>query len=256
MYPRLDIIPWLPLYTFGLAMSIAFLLFFFLMYHGANRAWVQRNIFTGIVSFSIAILLFWRLFYILAEWREFWTYFSDIRTHWKDILLMKDYSISLMGGILGFMVVFFFRTYDSPRDRKPLLDVVTLSFFIPAIIGYIGAFFGGQIYGKSSSWFGITPDPEYAWIGFAWPIFPLALLYAIGCLLIFLFLFALRQKKTYHWFITYVGMSLFWAMLFLGEFLNGSSDMFQGKLGFTLSQIGWLIFLLIGIIGIFRKLKV
>ncbi len=54
---------------------------------------------------------------------------------------MREYSISLMGGMLGFFLVFYWKTREYPRDRKILLDVATLSFFIPAIIGYIGAFF-------------------------------------------------------------------------------------------------------------------
>lgn len=256
MYPILDIIPWMRIYTFGLAMSIAFLLFFYLANRMAKEAGAQRNVFHAIVSFSLAILIFWRIFYILAEWREFWEYFRDIHQYWKDILLMKDYSISLMGGMLGFFLVFLWKTRESPRDRKILLDGATLSYFIPAIIWYIGAFFWGQIYGKVSLWFGIVPNAKTSVIGLAGPVFPLALVYAFFCLLIFLFLLVLRKRKTYHGFISYIGIGLYGALLFLGEFMNGSSDMFQGKLWLTLSQIGGLIFICYWVLGIWKKMKV
>lgn len=255
MYPIIEIIPWwLHIYVFGVAMSIAFLLFFYLVNHLANQVGVQRNIFSDIITFSLAILIFWRLFYILAEWREFGTYFQDIRTYWKDILLMREYSISLMGGMLGFFLVFYWKTREYPRDRKILLDVATLSFFIPAIIGYIGAFFWGQIYGQASM-IGLAPDPVSGIIGSTGPIFPLALFYAFFCFLIFFFLLSLRKKQTYHGFIAFTGMALYGWLLFLGEFLNGSSDMFQAKTLLTLSQIGGIIFMIYGMYGILKKMQ-
>ncbi len=39
-------------------MSIAFLLFFYLVNHLANQVGVQRNIFSDIITFSLAILIF------------------------------------------------------------------------------------------------------------------------------------------------------------------------------------------------------
>lgn len=254
MYPVIEIIPWiLKMYTFGMAMSLAFIVFFYTLNRLTHRAGIHNNIFVSIALFSISILFFGRIFYILAEWREFGTYFEDIGTYWKQILLMKDYAISLMGGVFGFFLVFFFLTRDVNRDKKTLLDIVVFSFMIPAVIGYVGAFFWGQIYGKPTSWLGITPNPEVSNLGSLVPIFPLALLYALTTLLIFFFLFSLRKKKTYSGFIAYVGMALFWAMLFLGEFLNGSNDMFQWKLGLTLSQIGGLIFIAYALFGMLGK---
>ena len=202
MYPVIEIIPWiLKMYTFGMAMSIAFIVFFYTLNHLTRKAEIHNNVFLSIALFSISILFFGRIFYILAEWREFGTYFEDISTYWKQILFMKDYAISLMGGVFGFFLVFFLLTRDANRDKKTLLDIVVLSFMIPAVIGYIGAFFWWQIYGKPTSWLGITPDPDVSNIGSLVPIFPLALLYALGACLIFFFLLSLRKRKTYPWFI-------------------------------------------------------
>lgn len=124
-----------------MAMSIAFIVFFYTLNHLTRKAEIHNNVFLSIALFSISILFFGRIFYILAEWREFGTYFEDISTYWKQILFMKDYAISLMGGVFGFFLVFFLLTRDANRDKKTLLDIVVLSFMIPAVIGYIGAFF-------------------------------------------------------------------------------------------------------------------
>lgn len=66
------------------------------------------------------------------------------------------------------------------------MDVIVPAFFIAAIIGYIGALFGGQLYGiPFDSPISILYYNKYSIVPFQRELFPLPLIYAIllsGCM--------------------------------------------------------------------------
>lgn len=73
------------------------------------------------------------------------------------------------------------------------LDAVVLAFLFAGVVGYLGAFIGGQIYGKPTNLpFGITySDPESA-NPYTSPVVPLALIYAFFCFAYFVILYIAR----------------------------------------------------------------
>ena len=71
MYPQIEILG-ITIYTFGLALSISFILFFFMLYKLSEKFGINANFFLGnVLWFFLSMFVFSRLFYIIAEWRHF-----------------------------------------------------------------------------------------------------------------------------------------------------------------------------------------
>jgi prolipoprotein diacylglyceryltransferase len=117
-----------------------------------------------------------------------------------------------------------------------------LSFLFILIIGYIGAFFGGQVYGRETS-FGIeilyknpfTPVPYQV------PVFPLPIVYTLMSFFIFSAMYMLSLFIHIKGYIGYMGLILFSAMILIFEFFSGKQDIVSIYSVFNLPQIYALI---------------
>lgn len=236
MYPQIEILG-ITIYTFGLALSISFLLFFFMLYKLSEKFGINANFFMGnVLWFFLSMFVFSRFFYIIAEWRDFQFLWSQ---GILNFLLMSDYNFSLMGGILGFMVVLLFQLKKFKISARKYVDAIVLSFLFAAIVGFIGAFFGGQIYGRpTDSFIGITVTNDNSHTSYASPMFPLALLYSIVSFFLFFCLYLIRKFTKIEGLVGYVGILLFSIILFSAEFYSGGSDIFEAYTFFNLNQIG------------------
>ncbi len=260
MFPSIDLFGIVSIHTFGLCMSIAMLLFFTGLYYHTSRSGMNRNIFKELLSYTIAIFFFGRLFYIITEWVNLKFMFQDVST-WefiKNFFLMQNYNLSLMGGGIGFFLVFWWKSHIYGLHRVHIhkyLDIIVLSFMTASIIGYVGSLLGGQIYGTPTSLpIGIIythPDVPYTQ-----PVFPLPVFYAIIMTLASVILFQLHHKYKVDGFAGYVGMIIFGGMLFLGEFMNGSEDIFKSIIFINLNQIGAIIIAYFGIKGFMELIKI
>lgn len=95
MYPIIDIVPGVPIFTFGLALSISFLLFFRMLYKLSAKFGINTNFFLGnALWFFLSIFFFSRFFYIIAEWRDFKFIFEEGIFRF---LFMSDFNFSLIG---------------------------------------------------------------------------------------------------------------------------------------------------------------
>ncbi len=250
MYPQIEIFS-VTIYTFGLALSIAFILFFFMLYKLSQKFGINANFFLGnVLWFFIATFLFSRFFYIVAEWRD-----ASFIFHQGIIkfLLMSNYNFSLMWGIVGFMGVLLFQLRRFKLSARKYIDAVVLSFFFAGIIGFIGAFLGGQIYGKpTDSFIGIMYTSPTSDSPYASPMFPLALLYSAVSFILFVVFYMVRIFTKIEGLIGYVGIVLFSAVLLVAEFYNGNTDIFQSSLFLNLNQIGAVILIAIGARGLYK----
>lgn len=244
MYPQIDIFPF-TIYTFGLALSISFILFFFMLYKLSLKFRINENFFIGnILWFFLATFLFSRFFYIVAEWQDAGLIF---RQGIIKFLLMSDYNFSLMGGVFWFMGVLLFQLRRFSLSSRKYIDAVVLAFFFAAIVGFIGAFFWGQIYGKpTDSFIGITYTSPISNSPYTSPMFPLALFYSFISFLLFVVLYMVRIFTKIEGFVGYVGVVIFSAVLIIAEFYNGNTDAFRTFFWLNLNQIGAIFLIIMG----------
>lgn len=77
MYPQIELFS-VTIYTFGLSLSIAFVLFFFMLYKLSLKFGINANFFLGnVLWFFLSIFVFSRAFYIIAEWQNTQFLFSQ-----------------------------------------------------------------------------------------------------------------------------------------------------------------------------------
>lgn len=145
MYPVLLRVGPIAIYSFGLAIALAFLAAMLVV-----RAEVRRRGFHSDLSYDIVLwalvggILGSRLFYIVGHWDY---YVSDP----LQILLIQSGGLVWYGGLLGgaAAVALFLR-----RRKLPLAtfaDVVAPALPLGAAIGRIGCFLNGCCYGKPTS---------------------------------------------------------------------------------------------------------
>ncbi|MDD2487583.1 MAG: prolipoprotein diacylglyceryl transferase [Candidatus Gracilibacteria bacterium] len=242
------------IYTFGLALSISFILFFWMLYRLSLKFGINTNFFLGnVFFFFISSFAFSRFFYVIAEWRDF-KYIFDQGV--LKFFFMSDYNFSLIGGVVGFMLVLYINIKKFKLNSNKYVDAVVLSFLFAAIIGYIGAFLGGQIYGKPTDLaIGIAYTNTLSKNPYSSPTFPLAIIYSIISFLLFVGLYMARIFIKIEGFIGYIGIIIFASILLIFEFFNGSSDIFSSFIYINLTQIGALGLILIGARGLTKIYK-
>lgn len=245
MYPTINLGSWLSIYTFGLFMILAWAVFFILLHYISIRRGFSKHIFTSIIDFTLSIFFFGRIFYIFSDWRTERFLFVDlfesgnIFAFLKDFFITDNYSLSFAGGIIGFLLVFFYKTWNAPKERPRYWDAIVPSFLIAASIGYIGALLWGQVYGiVFNSFISVTYDNFDSIVPFQNPTFPLPVMYAFFAILTAFFIYRVEHKMTVpEGFVGYMGMGIFGVMLFLWEFMNGASDLFSSRVFLNLTQI-------------------
>ena len=263
MYPTIHIGGWLSLYTFGFFMILAWGIFFTLLHYLSIRKGITKHIFSSIIDFTLAIFFFGRIFYIFSDWRTERFLFVDlfetgnIFTFLTDFFITDNYSLSFAGGVVGFLLVFLYKTRSIKKDRPKYWDSIVPSFLIAAVIWYIGTLLGGQIYGiVLDSFISISYTNHDSIVPFQNPTFPLPLVYAIisGCIVFFLY--RIEQKIALpDGFIGYIGMGIFATILFIWEFLNGASDLFSSRLYLNINQIIALGILSYAFVWILKLIK-
>ena len=261
MYPI--VILWnIQIYVFGIFILITWITFFFFLDLFGQKKGIVKSVFSDIFSFTLSMFLFGRLFDMLSNWRDtkflFQDFFSGtagISNFFHHFFLPENYNLSLAWGIIGFVLIFVYKTRNQENQRKKYLDIILPSFVIAAIIWYIGAFLGGQVYGTPSSLpIAIEYNTKYAIVPFRGAVFPLAPMYILGLfILLWIFLRLEKRPSLPDGYIGYILMALFGVLLFFGEFFSGSSDMFE--IFIRINQFVAIVFFVIGSIWIIKFLR-
>ncbi len=265
MYPNITITDSFSIYTFGVFILIAWSLFFYLLHSFSLKKGIVQHVFIDIFSFILIPFFSGRLFHILAEWREEKFIFMDLiegnwffRFLWR-LLLTENYNLSFTWCVIGFLVVFFIKTRKNKDERPIYYDIIVPSFIITGIIWYTGAFFGWQVYGiPYDGFFSIMYNTKESIVPFRNALFPLPILYIVSLSLIWLYLYRIWRKWHIlpHGFIWYMGFWLFGILLFLWEFLNGSSDMLSSSfIWINFNQVLGLYFILFAFLWLGKSLK-
>ncbi len=160
---------------------------------------------------------------------------------------MSDYNFSLMGGIFGFTIVLLFQLKRFKISSRKYIDAIVLAFFFASVIGFIGAFFGGQIYGRpTDSFMGIAATSDTSNTPYTSPMFPLALLYSFVSFALFFCLYLVRKFTKIEGLVGYVGILLFSIILFSAEFYSGGTDLFKSYVFFFFNQLGAILLMILG----------
>lgn len=101
------------------------------------------------------------------------------------------------------------------------LDGVVLSMLFVIIVGYIGSFFGGQVYGRETH-IGIEVlyNTVNANVPYEIPVFPLPIIYSIVFFILFCVLYILSLFIHIRGFIGYVGAVSFASIILIFEFFS------------------------------------
>ena len=92
MYPQIELPLGITVYTFGIALSISFLLFFGMLYKLSGKFGINPNFFIGnVLPLFLAAFVLSRLFFLLSEWRDV------ISDGFFRFFLTSDYNFSLAG---------------------------------------------------------------------------------------------------------------------------------------------------------------
>lgn len=236
LYPFFEPFPWVFVYTFWLSLSVCFFVFLFLLHRNASKFWYDFTFFThNIVWFFLSTFFFSRLFYVIANW-------FDQKFIWEKPLqffIMSDFNFSLFWAIFWFLLVYYILSRLEKRSFERYLDGLVIAFFGVLVIGYIGAFFGGQVYGRETS-FGIEilyNTHSFTPVPFQVPIFPLPLFYALMSFFIGTWLYILSLFVHIRAFIAYIGLLLFCALIFLWEFFSGKQDILSTQTVINFPQL-------------------
>jgi len=135
MFPSFSIFG-ITVYTFGLALSVSLGLFVWMLYRLSIKFGINTNFFLGnILFFFLSSFLFSRLFYVLAEWRDYKFIFQEGVFRF---FFMSDYNFSLIGALFGFILILYINIRKFKLSSNKYMDAVFLSFFFAATVGFIG----------------------------------------------------------------------------------------------------------------------
>lgn len=241
MFPQFEIY-WITIYSFGLALSLSFILFFWMLYKLSLKFWINSNFFLNSIFFYfISMFFFSRLFFVISEWKDYKFQFFK---NYFSFFFMPDYNLSLIWWIFWLFLVLYFKIKKFKLNTPKYIDAIVLAFFFAAIIWYLWTFFGWQIIWKPTSlpiW--ITYTDAFSKSPYSWPIFPLGLMYAIFTFMLFVWLYITRIFIKIEWFIGYLWITIFASLILIFEFFNGNPDIFNSYLFLNLNQFSaiWLI---------------
>ncbi len=242
MYPQIELFSWITIYTFWLSLSISFILFFWMLYKLSFRFGINTNFFLwNIVFFFLSSFFFSRLFYILAEWKDYKYIFQE---WFFKFFFMSDYNFSLIWWIFWFFIILYINIKWFKLNSNKYIDAVLLSFLFAATIWYLWAFFGWQICGVPTElpiWVTITNILSKC--PYTTSTFPLSIIYWIITFILFVILYISRIFVKIEWLVGYLWIIIFSCFLLIFENFNWNIDIFKSYLHLNLSQI-WAIFLI------------
>lgn len=245
MYPELYTFSFgdstVPVMTFGVCLTLAFGLFYWMLWRLGRKYQISTAFFTvNLLSFFLVTFFTSRIFHVLLYLglptkSAFSTEFPIL-----SFFLMSDFYFSMGGAIVGFLwvLLFLFRNKEQ-SDRDDILDIVVISSLFAAILGYLGAFLGGQTYGIRSEGL-LSVDYINNPILAEFPRFPLAIVYVICSIFIFSLTYIVKKIRPERGMAAGLGALLWGIMWFLWEWWNdASADNISYLFGFITD---WKIF--------------
>lgn len=252
MYPFFELFSGFYIYTFWISLTVCFFLFLWMLKRLCHRFGINDTFFFNrILWYFLSIFLFSRVFYVMSRWGDF-KYMKDP----IEFFFMNDYNFSLIGAFFWFFLVLYISVILHNLRSGKYVDVSVLSFLFASIVWYIGAFFGGQIYGKETSYgIEVLYGNAFSPVPYEVPVFPLALVYSMVFFILFSALYMLAMFVSVRGIIGYTGIVLIGAIFMIFETFNGKYDFFKVELWINFNQIGAIAFIVVWIFGLYRIYK-
>ncbi len=142
-----------------------------------------------------------------------------------QFFITSEFNFSLFGAIFGFLLVLFLLARKDKTTINKYIDGAVVAFLFVLIIGYIGSFFGGQVYGRETA-LGIemTYSNPHSPVPYQVPVFPLPIVYTIASFLIFSAVYILSLFIHIPGYIGYIGLMSFSAMILILDSFSGKQD--------------------------------
>lgn len=168
-----------------------------------------------------------------------------------EILDIKNGGLAIYGGIIGAIITIIIYCKKKNINILDMLDYIAPYLALGQAIGRWGNFFNVEAYGTETNnifRMGIVKNSNYI------EVHPTFLYESVGCLLIFILLYSLRNKRSYKGQLTYIYLSLYGFIRAIIEGLRIDSLMFGN---FRVSQILSIILCItFSSILIYKKIKV
>lgn len=234
MFPFFEILPGIFLYTFGITLAICFFLFLWILKKLSKRFAYSFSFFTqNIVWFFLSTFLFSRAFYVLGKWDDM-KFIKDP----AQFFIMSEFNFSLFWAMFWFWLVLYILTRLEKSSLLRYIDGVVVSFLFVMIVWYIGAIFGGQVYGRETMiGIEIIYTHAHTLVPFQVPVFPLPIVYTFMTFIIFSAMYILSLFIHIRGYIGYIGLILFGSMILIFESFSGKQDILSVSSVFNLPQV-------------------
>jgi len=214
-----------PIATFGVALTLSFLLFYWMLRRLGKKYDINTTFFgVNLLSFFLVTFFTSRFAHIILYSGMATKSAFSIEYPVLSFFLMSDYYFSSGAAVLGFFGLFWFHMRHRDKvDREETLDITVIAWVFASIMAYFWAFLGGQIYGvRSGSIFAVDyiNNPILA----EFPRFPLAIVYVLCTLAIFSLIYVVRKVRPERGLAAGIWAVLWWLMWFLGEWWNDASS--------------------------------
>lgn len=219
MHPTIIDFGPIALHTYGLMMTVAFIVGIFLVNRRAKAAGLGQN-FAIDISFVIIIvsLVGARFGYVVFHWDEFADHPLDIISPIQHSGTIGIAGLVLLGGVFGGVAATIVYVYLKKLPLLHVLDILVPSLAIGIALGRIGCFFNGCCFGNPTDlpWGCVFPDGSFA--GAVYPhmhVHPTQLYDMALMVLIFIGLLRYDRRshahgKTFALFLIAYGVARFW----------------------------------------------
>jgi len=200
MYPELYTFSFgdstVPVMTYGVCLTLAFVLFYWMFWRLGKKYQISTAFFTvNLLTFFLVTFFVSRLFHVFLYFGLPTKSAFSIDFPILSFFLMSDFYFSFSGAIIGFLaVLFFYMRGKDKSDKDDVLDIIVISTLFASIVGYLGAFFGGQTYGIRSGGI-LSVDYINNPILAEFPRFPIAIVYVICVIFIFSLVYIVKKIR-------------------------------------------------------------
>lgn len=263
MYPILLHYNNLIITSFGLFLTIAFIVFMVVLVKLTHKKGLEMEFFSNhIFSLFISTILGAKMLYWIFNYDVLWTYITSSIDH-GDYFAVFKYLFNIeqfyvIGGLTAFVVLFYFYAKKHAQPLFKWMDIILPSLSLAFVFGFIGSFLGGYFVGKPSPSFPgmlFTGDPNYSFAASSYiiPIHPIQLYAAISSMIIFFILYEVSKKVKVDGVVGTLGLFLLSLQSLLIEFLRGNDNIVR-LFDITINQYAGVVGIVIAIYLFTKKL--
>ena len=258
MYPKIHLIG-KEFPTYGLIALVGILLFgTYVISNGKKNKFDEVDLIKCLIISALGSFIGAHLLYFVTKIKDFIYVLKNLSLikSFKQVIEVFNYLYGgwvFYGGLIGGIVALIVYLKIHNKKVLPYINLCAPAVPLFHFFGRVGCFFAGCCYGIESK-FGITF--HHSEIPYANGVkrFPIQLVEAFFCLLLFFFLDFIFRKTKYNNITAYLYLIIYPIGRFIIEFFRG--DEYRGFL-WKLSTSQWIsiIILMIGVIGIIKTKK-